>query len=107
MAVSHSFNTHLQRINLGLLKLLGHLPLRWLRALGWLWGHVLYAAVVSRRRIALINWRLCFPAQPPDEQHRAVRAHFVAFAQAWLDRSWLWEAAPEVLAAVLPRLPAD
>lgn len=101
MAVSHSFNTHLQRVNLGLLKLLGHLPLRWLRALGWLWGHVLYAAVVSRRRIALINWRLCFPAQPPAEQHRAVRAHFVAFAQAWLDRSWLWEAAPEVLASRL------
>ena len=64
MAASHSFNTRLQRLNLGLLKLLGRLPLRWLRALGWLWGHVLYAAVVPRRRIALINWRLCFPAQP-------------------------------------------
>jgi KDO2-lipid IV(A) lauroyltransferase len=96
-----TLNTGLQRFNLGLMKLLGRLPLRGLRALGWLVGRVLYAVVVPRRRIALTNWRLCFPELTEVQRRRAVKAHFVAFAQSWLDRSWLWEASPEVVASRL------
>lgn len=86
------------RLYRGAMRQLGRLPLPWLRALGWLLGQILYVVVVPRRRVALTNWRLCFPADTEHQCRRAVRAHFVVFAQAWLDRSWLWEAPRDVVA---------
>lgn len=80
------------RLGLVFMRLLAHMPLSWVRALGWMLGQVLHAVAVRRRRIALTNWGLCFPEQGTAERNRAVRQHFVYFAQAWLDRSWLWEA---------------
>lgn len=85
------------RLGLALMRLLKHLPLRWVRALGWLLGHVLHVLAAPRRRIALTNWALCFPHLSDTERMQAVRRHFVVFAQAWLDRSWLWEGNPELV----------
>ena len=34
---------------------------------------------------------------PEAQRHTAVRRHFVCFAQAWLDRSWLWHGSPETV----------
>jgi KDO2-lipid IV(A) lauroyltransferase len=79
------------------MRLLRHLPLSWIRALGWVLGHVLHAVAAPRRRIARTNWALCFPRLSEAERHRAVREHFIVFAQAWLDRSWLWEGRPELV----------
>lgn len=84
-------------LGLGFMRLLARLPLTWIRALGWLLGRVLHAVAGRRRKIALTNWALCFPDQPAAAREAAVRRHFVLFAQAWLDRSWLWEAGPEVV----------
>ena len=84
-------------LGLSFMRLLARLPLTWIRALGWLLGRVLHAVAGRRRRIALTNWALCFPDQPAAAREAAVRRHFVLFAQAWLDRSWLWEAGPEVV----------
>lgn len=84
-------------LGLGFMRLLARLPLTWIRALGWLLGRVLHTVAGRRRRIALTNWALCFPDQPAAAREAAVRRHFVLFAQAWLDRSWLWEAGPEVV----------
>lgn len=80
------------RLGLFFMRLLAHLPLSWVRALGWMLGQVLHLVAARRRRIALTNWAVCFPEQGASERKRAVRRHFVFFAQAWLDRSWLWEA---------------
>jgi Kdo2-lipid IVA lauroyltransferase/acyltransferase len=80
------------RLGLVFMRLLAHLPLSWVRALGWMLGQALHAVALRRRRIAITNWGLCFPEQGASERKRAVRQHFVYFAQAWLDRSWLWEA---------------
>lgn len=80
------------RLGLGFMHLLAHLPLSWVRAMGWLLGHALHLLAARRRRIARTNWALCFPGDSEAQRHRAVRHHFVLFAQAWLDRSWLWEA---------------
>ncbi len=79
------------RLGVGFMRLLARLPLSWVRALGWLMGQVLHTVASRRRRIARTNWALCFPEDDTLERHRAVRRHFVLFAQAWLDRSWLWE----------------
>jgi KDO2-lipid IV(A) lauroyltransferase len=82
---------------LGLLRVTRHLPLSWLRALGAALGWLLYAVVGGRRRIADINVHLCFPQWSEEERKRAVRRHFVLFAQAWLDRGWLWEGSPTLV----------
>jgi len=66
------------------------LPLPWVRALGVLLGWVLYLVVGSRRRVVLTNLRLCFPHWAEAQVRHAARQTFRHFAQAWLDRGWLW-----------------
>jgi KDO2-lipid IV(A) lauroyltransferase len=81
---------------IAVMHLLGRLPLAWVRALGWLLGCVLYALAVPRRRVAQTNLRLCFPDKFEHEISRLTFQTFVHFAQAWLDRGWLWHGSPEV-----------
>lgn len=84
-------------LGLALMRLLARWPLPWVRAMGWLFGTVLHAVAGRRRRIARTNWALCFPDVPEAQRHAAVRRHFVRFAQAWLDRSWLWHGSPDTV----------
>ncbi|WP_372656375.1 lipid A biosynthesis acyltransferase [Hydrogenophaga sp.] len=86
--VAHNWGN---RLGLAWMRLLARCPLPLVRGLGWIMGRVLHAVAARRRRIARINWALCFPEQTEAERQRAVRRHFVLFAQAWLDRSWIWE----------------
>ena len=79
-----------------MMLLLGRLPLAWVRALGWLLGCVLYVLAVPRRRVAQTNLRLCFLDKSDHEIRRLTFQTFVHFAQAWLDRGWLWHGSPEV-----------
>ncbi len=73
-----------------LLRGLGYLPLSWLRALGAGLGCVLWWAIPSRRHVVRTNLRVCFPRLSAVERDALGRQTFVYFAQAWLDRSWLW-----------------
>ncbi len=79
------------------MRLLAHLPLPCLRALGWLLGWALYGLAAPRRRVVWINLGLCFPRL----SRRRIRAMairtFIHFAQAWLDRGWLWHGSEHVL----------
>ncbi len=77
-------------LGLWLLRGLGYLPLPWLRALGAGLGVLLYRVVRSRRHVVLTNLRVCFPQLSDAERGALARQTFVHFAQAWLDRSWLW-----------------
>jgi len=78
--------------NFGLwvLRGLGYLPLSWLRALGAGLGALLMVVIPSRRRVVQTNLRVCFPHLSEAERDALTRQTFVYFAQAWLDRSWLW-----------------
>ena len=78
-------------------RVMARLPLPWLRGLGALLGHVLYVAAVPRRHVVMTNLGLCFPSLAPAERRRLARSTFVRFAQAWLDRGWLWHGSPELL----------
>ncbi|MDO8278909.1 MAG: lipid A biosynthesis acyltransferase, partial [Burkholderiaceae bacterium] len=80
-----------------LMRALGWLPLSWLRALGWLLGQILYALVPSRRKVVTANLALCFAQLGAPQRRAMVRRVFVRFAQAWLDRGWLWHASAPVL----------
>ncbi|MDO8319128.1 lipid A biosynthesis acyltransferase [Rhodoferax sp.] len=89
------------RIVLYWMRVFAPLPLTWVRALGWLLGWLLYAVVAPRRRVVQINLRLCFPKLTVAELRRLTRRVFVCFAQAWLDRGWLWHGSPELVRARL------
>ena len=79
------------------MRAISHLPLAAVRAMGWALGALLYGLVVPRRRIAMRNLALCFPAWTQAQRRQVVWRHFICFAQAWLDRSWLWHAPAEVV----------
>lgn len=78
------------------MRFLARLPLSWVRGLGWLVGVLLFRLVRSRRRVAETNLALCFPQKSAAERRAMTRQVFIYFVQAWLDRGWLWHAAPEV-----------
>jgi Kdo2-lipid IVA lauroyltransferase/acyltransferase len=84
------------RLGIAFMRLLAPLPLPWVRALGVVLGWVLYLVVAPRRRVVRRNLALCFPHQDHRERRALVRRHFICFAQAWLDRGWLWHADPAV-----------
>ena len=75
---------------LALLWCLHWLPLPLLRGLGGLIGRLLYRVGRERRRVALTNLRLCFPGKSEAEREAIARAHFIAFARAFLDRTLGW-----------------
>ena len=91
----------LSKFGIQVMRVLGRLPLDWLRALGLLLGCVLYVLIVPRRRVATTNLRLCFPALSKRQIRSRVLRTFVHFAQAWLDRGWLWHGSPELVRARL------
>lgn len=83
------------------MRVLAHLPLAWVRALGWAMGQVLYVVVVPRRKVVLTNLRLCFAPWSESKRRQVARQHFVHFAQAWLDRGWLWHGSETMVRARL------
>jgi Kdo2-lipid IVA lauroyltransferase/acyltransferase len=83
------------------MRVLARLPLSWVRALGSVLGTVLYAVVLPRRRVVLINLGLCFADWPEAKRKQIARQHFIHFAQAWLDRGWLWHGSEATVRARL------
>lgn len=96
------------RLLLGLMWLLHWLPLPILGRLGEAIGSVLFVTVRSRRRITLINLRLCLPELTEQQRQHIALKHFQGYARAILERSLLWwasEARLRKLIVVEPRVP--
>jgi KDO2-lipid IV(A) lauroyltransferase len=87
----------LTRLGILVMRLLAFLPLSWVRAFGRLLGWLLYAVATARRRVVRVNLRLCFPQMSEPQLRAAAVGTFVHFAQAWLDRGWLWHGTDRVL----------
>jgi KDO2-lipid IV(A) lauroyltransferase len=87
----------ISRLGVLFMRAIAPLPLGVVRGMGAALGAVLYVLVVTRRRVAMRNLELCFPQWSVAQRRRVVREHFVLFAQAWLDRSWLWHAKPDIV----------
>lgn len=77
------------------------LPLPLLRWLGSCLGWALWGLAAKRRKVVLTNLALCFPKLSAPEHRRLGRLHMILFAQAWLDRSWLWHGSPAMVASRL------
>lgn len=80
----------LSQLGIWVLRALGYLPLSWLRCVGAVFGVLLMTVVSSRRHVVKTNLRVCFPDLSEAQRDVLTRQAFVYFAQAWLDRSWLW-----------------
>jgi KDO2-lipid IV(A) lauroyltransferase len=80
---------------LWLLRLFGRAPLSVVRALGVLLGAAFYIFGRERRHVTLTNLRNCWPDRPSAWHHAIAKAHFRVFAQALLDRGWLWWGNPQ------------
>ncbi|HNI86051.1 MAG TPA: lipid A biosynthesis acyltransferase, partial [Ottowia sp.] len=80
-----------------LMRALAPLPLPWLRALGDVLGRLLFALARRRRHIALVTLRLAFPAWSEAERMDVARRSFIAFAQSFIDRAWVWHAPDAVV----------
>jgi KDO2-lipid IV(A) lauroyltransferase len=86
----------MSRLGILFMRLLAHLPLPWIRALGWVLGWVLYGVIVPRRHVVQTNLALCFPQWTPRQRRALVPRIFIHIAQSWLDRSWIWHADPKI-----------
>ena len=78
------------RLTLGLLWLLSWLPLKVIGHLGDAFGSLLFLAVRPRRKVVLINLRLCFPELSDGERKNLAKRHFQALARSILERGILW-----------------
>ena len=87
------------RAGIAFMQLLSFLPLPVIRALGAGLGRLLYVLVLPRKRVVHANLALCFPERSNAEREQLARQTFIYFAQAWLDRSWLWHAPPDKVAS--------
>lgn len=75
--------------------LLALLPLRVIAAISGPLANIGWRLAKSRRRIALINLRLCFPQCSERERETIARQHFRAYLQAALEHGFLWRATGE------------
>lgn len=80
----------LVRLGIGVLWLLVRLPHDVQLRLGSVLGRLLYRFVRSRRRIAAVNIRLCFPDLSASEQARLVRATFESYGMCIFETATVW-----------------
>ncbi len=81
--------------------LIAPVPLPLVRGMGFALGCLLYALARSRRGVVRSNLLLCFPEHSTQHLRWLERKIFINFAQAWLDRSWLWHGSAAQLSARL------
>ncbi|WP_426116406.1 lysophospholipid acyltransferase family protein [Massilia sp. PWRC2] len=94
------------RAVVALMWLLHWLPLPVLGRLGKLVGTLLFALLRARRRIALINLRLCMPELSEAQRVALARGHFQAYSRSIFERAILWWAPPSRLRRLIKVSPA-
>jgi Kdo2-lipid IVA lauroyltransferase/acyltransferase len=88
----------LSHLGVYFMRLIAPLPLPVVRGMGWILGQLLYLVMISRRRVVMTNLALCFPQLSHGKRRDLARRVVIRFAQAWLDRSWLWHGSRTQLA---------
>ncbi len=83
------------RFGLLIARLCAALPLGLLRGLGDLLGTLVWWLATPRRRVTLINLRLCFPDCSEAERRAIARAHFRVYARSFLERFIVWQGDPD------------
>ena len=89
-----------------LMWLLHWLPLPLLGRLGNLIGGLLFLIMTPRRKITLINLRLCMPELSARQRHQLARRHFQCYARSIFERGILWWASERRLRRLIQVEPA-
>ena len=90
-----------------IMRLISWLPLPLTRLIGWVLGNISYLLIASRRRVGLVNLRLCFPEKSEQERRKILRDHFCELFIIGLDYGLIFGASParlQRLAAIKRRL---
>ena len=85
----------MSHLAIALFWLLHWLPLALLSRIGSAFGLLLYVFVPPRRKIALINLRLCFPELSEAQRRALARRHFAITGRSMLERGLAWWASAE------------
>jgi len=72
------------------LKLVGRLPLRWSRRLGWLLGKMVVLSRGESLRVSRINLEICYPGMDPAERENLARRSVVQTAVTGFEVATLW-----------------
>ncbi|MDO8262667.1 MAG: lipid A biosynthesis acyltransferase [Gallionella sp.] len=80
----------LVRLGVFILWLIQLLPFRVIVAIGNGLGALLYPFAAERRRVGMINLKLCFPEMSDEARKKLVRDHFKMFCRGLIERSILW-----------------
>jgi KDO2-lipid IV(A) lauroyltransferase len=85
----------LARLGVFIFWLIHFLPFSVIVAIGNGLGILAYPFAVERRRVGMINLKLCFPEMSDDARKKLVRAHFKMFMRGLIERSILWWSSAE------------
>ncbi len=83
------------RLGVLILWLIHFLPFRVIVAIGNGLGSLLYLLAGARRRVGMVNLKLCMPEMSELARQRLLRDHFRMFARGLIERSILWWASGE------------
>lgn len=84
-------------LGIGLIAAAVHLPYRWQLGIGKGVGLLAYKLARSRRHIAQVNIRLCFPEKSAAEQEQLVRQTFIENGIGLIETMIAWFRAPDYL----------
>lgn len=91
----------LARLGVFIFWLIHFLPFRIIVAIGNGLGILLYPFAAERRRVGMINLKLCFPEMSEEARKKLVRAHFKMFTRGLIERSILWWSSAERIASLI------
>src|SRR3989338_11700072 len=78
------------RIGVFILWLIHFLPFRVIVAIGNGLVALLYLLAAERRKVGMVNLKLCFPDMSSEARKKLVRDHFKMFGRGLIERSILW-----------------
>lgn len=91
----------MMKLAFALLYVIQLLPLRVIHLLARIFGWLAYYAVVPRRKIGLINLRLCFPEWREAQRRALLKQHFVHMAMLILEYGVYWYSSAARLKALV------
>lgn len=91
----------LMRIGVALLRAIALLPLPVVRRIGETAGRLAWLLAWPRRRVALVNLRLCFPDWSEARRAEVARAHFRCFVASFFERFIVWYCPPQRMRALV------
>ncbi len=91
----------LARLGVFIFWLIHFLPFPFIVAIGNGLGILAYPFAVERRRVGMINLKLCFPEMTDAARKKLVHAHFKMFMRGLIERSILWWSSAERISGLI------